>query len=198
MSAAVHLQRWLRGTPDNTSSLCWPQPLQVALLQTRQVVRVHICDPPDRVPTGVEPWNQYTLGGMHTSISPRRIHMVVAAALAALTLAACGGGTAVTTVDAATFAKQVQAPGVTVIDVRTPAEFASGHIAGAVNIDEEGDFAAGIAHLDKSKTYAVYCHSGRRSGLATTAMADAGFTSIYNLDGGLMAWQQAGGPLTTS
>lgn len=140
----------------------------------------------------------YTLGGMHITTFIRRGSAVAVAAVAALVLAACGGGSAVNTVDAGSFAKEIQKSGVTLIDVRTPAEFAAGHIAGAVNIDQEGDFTSGIAKLDKTRTYAVYCHSGRRSGLATSAMADAGFTSIYNLDGGLMAWEQAGGPLTTN
>ncbi len=128
----------------------------------------------------------------------RRISIAAASLVAAVTLAACGSGAAVTTVDAPTFAKEIQTTGVTLVDVRTPAEFAAGHIAGAININLEGDFSAGIAKLDKSKTYAVYCHSGSRSGVATQDMADAGFTSIYNLDGGIIAWQQAGGPLTTA
>ncbi len=128
----------------------------------------------------------------------RRIAIAAAAVVAAVTLAACGGGSAVQTVDPATFATQVQTPGVTVVDVRTPAEYASGHIQGAININWEGDFTSGIAKLDKTKTYAVYCHSGNRSGQATQAMADAGFTHIYNLDGGVINWTTAGYSLVTN
>lgn len=99
----------------------------------------------------------------------------------------------ISTVDASSFATQTRTAGVTVIDVRSPEEFAAGHIAGAINIDVEGDaFDEGIAALDQSKTYAVYCHSGRRSLIAANTMADAGFTSIYNLDGGIIAWDAAG------
>ncbi len=69
-----------------------------------------------------------------------------------------------------------------VIDVRTPAEYAQGHVAGAINIDVEGSaFASGIAALDKSGVYLVYCHSGRRSAIAAGIMSDSGFTV---LDGG--------------
>lgn len=69
-----------------------------------------------------------------------------------------------------------------VVDVRTPAEFAAGHIAGAINIDvESGDFSNAIVSLDKSATYIVYCHSGRRSAIAADQMKAAGFTV---LDGG--------------
>jgi rhodanese-related sulfurtransferase len=52
--------------------------------------------------------------------------------------------------------------------------------------------------LDKSKTYAVYCRSGNRSGQATALMAKDGFTSIFNLEGGLINWQGAGMPLVTN
>ena len=128
----------------------------------------------------------------------RRIAIAAAAAIAAVTLAACGGGNAVQTVDPGTFASKVQTTGITVVDVRTPAEYASGHIQGAENINWEGDFQSGISHLDKTKTYAVYCHSGNRSAQATQAMADAGFTHIYNLDGGILNWIAAGYPLVTN
>ena len=82
-----------------------------------------------------------------------------------------------------------------VIDVRTPEEFAAGHIAGAQNIDvEAADFGSKIASLDKGAAYLVYCHSGRRSGLAATQMASAGFTDI--VDGGAMADLIAAGAAT--
>lgn len=141
---------------------------------------------------------EYTLGGMQNPTLVRRISLAVVSLAAAALLAACGGGTTIQSVDASAFSAQAQAPDVTVIDVRTPDEFAAGHIANAVNLDVEGgNFDAGIANLDKSKTYAVYCHSGRRSMIAANTMADAGFTAIYNLDGGVIAWQSAGLPLVT-
>ena len=75
----------------------------------------------------------------------------------------------------------------------------TGHIAGAINIDVEATtFDNVIAKLDKTKTYAVYCHSGRRSGIATTAMAKAGFTSIFNLSNGVTDWIAQGLPLVTT
>ncbi len=81
------------------------------------------------------------------------------------------------------------------IDVRTPVEFAEGHIEGAVNSDIEGGaFSAFIADLDKEGTYVVYCRSGRRSALAAQAMVSAGFTHVYDL-GGIVDWQAAGYPV---
>ena len=118
-------------------------------------------------------------------------------AISALALSACGGSN-FTTQSAADFATTISNSSVVVIDVRTPGEFASGHIANAMNLDVEGGmFEQQIASLDKAKTYAVYCHSGRRSANAAKIMAKAGFTSIFNLDGGVTAWANAGGQLVT-
>lgn len=126
----------------------------------------------------------------------RRFTGFAVAAVAAFTLAACGGAAAITSVDAAAFADQVQTQGVVTLDVRTAEEYAAGHIPGAINIDVEGgDFDAGIAELDPTLTYAVYCRSGRRSLDAANRMSEAGFTKIYNLDGGIIEWSAAGGQL---
>lgn len=117
------------------------------------------------------------------------------AALVALTLSACGGGGGFQTIDASTFAQEIAKPGVTIVDVRTPDEFAAGHIEGAVNIDVQNGFQDAIAKLDKASTYAVYCHSGNRSALASQEMVDAGFQKVLNLDGGIVLWQSNGFPL---
>lgn len=86
--------------------------------------------------------------------------------------------------------------GAEIIDVRTPAEFAEGHIEGAVNIDLNGpDFMGQVDSLDPAKTYAVYCRSGNRSAAATRYMQDRGFGSVYELGGGILSWQSAGLPL---
>jgi rhodanese-related sulfurtransferase len=98
-------------------------------------------------------------------------------------------------VDAARFAEVVASPGVTTIDVRTPEEFAAGHIEGAVNYNVEGpDFGAQIAALDPAGTYAVYCRSGNRSQVAVAAMAQAGIPGIYELESGIVGWDEAGLP----
>ena len=101
--------------------------------------------------------------------------------------------------DAPTFLTTAAQPGVVVVDVRTPAEFAAGHIDGAVNLDVESpSFDAEMAKLDKTTTYAVYCHSGRRSGIATGKMGEAGFTKVYNLKGGISDLASAGGQVVAS
>ena len=124
------------------------------------------------------------------------------ALVSVLFVAGCSSGGAagsIETVDPQGFVTAVGQPGVTVIDVRTPAEYAAGHIDGAVNIDvESADFDAQVAKLDKGATYAVYCHSGRRSGIATGKMGDAGFTKVYNLQGGISDLASAGGQVVAS
>jgi phage shock protein E len=101
--------------------------------------------------------------------------------------------------DPQSFATRISQAGVVLLDVRTPSEYAEGHIAHARNIDVQGaDFTTKIAALDKSASYAIYCHSGKRSSLAAAEMADAGFTSVVDLSGGITAWTQAGKQVTTS
>jgi rhodanese-related sulfurtransferase len=71
-----------------------------------------------------------------------------------------------------------------VIDVRTPEEFAAGHLTGALNIDIEGaDFSGAVSSLDKTDTYVLYCRSGRRAGIALETMKSLGFTNLENAGG---------------
>ena len=80
------------------------------------------------------------------------------------------------------------------LDVRTPEEFAAGKIEGATNIDfRADDFATKLGKLDKTKTYLVHCRSGGRSTESLKAFKELGFTSVIHLDGGMIAWEKAGG-----
>jgi phage shock protein E len=68
-----------------------------------------------------------------------------------------------------------------IIDVRTPTEFAAGHLEGATNIDVQApDFATRIGQLSPDGTYIVYCKSGNRAGQAITQMTALGFTDMVN------------------
>ncbi len=85
---------------------------------------------------------------------------------------------------------------VVVLDIRTPDEFASGHIAGARNVDYlASDFGKKVAELDKSKTYLVHCAAGSRSTKSLSTFKKLSFPSIYHLDGGFNAWEKAGNPV---
>ena len=113
------------------------------------------------------------------------------AATAAFGLGACGGtgssepgsasgsATAGATEDSASAATQ------TIIDVRTPQEFAAGHLDGAINIDiYNANFADEIGKLGKAGSYVLYCRSGSRAGQAQSFMQEQGFADVTN--GGAM------------
>ncbi len=100
----------------------------------------------------------------------------------------------VKTVSVDDFAEIMTRNDVLLIDVRTSDEYAEGHLAGAENIDvKAADFAECIK--DIQGTVAVYCRGGRRSLKAAEQLAKQGCT-VYNLDGGIQAWQKAGKPTT--
>ena len=87
-------------------------------------------------------------------------------------------------------------PELVILDVRTPEEFAEGHIDGATMLDfYEPEFADAIAELDRDQPYVLYCRSGNRSGQTAALMTQLGFTDVAEIDGGILAWQAEGLPL---
>jgi len=77
------------------------------------------------------------------------------------------------------------------IDIRTPQEFAEGHIENAKNINYyDVDFFKEMNKLDKSKPIYIYCRSGGRSGKAASRMRTQGFKKIYDLQGGIINWNK--------
>lgn len=85
---------------------------------------------------------------------------------------------------------------VAILDVRTPAEFSRGHIAGATNIDFHAtDFEKQLAALDKSKSYLVHCASGVRSAKTLDKMKTLDFKSVYHMNDGMKGWEKAGKPV---
>lgn len=129
----------------------------------------------------------------------RRSALGLLLAASTATFAACAApaaGGPSETLDAAGFAALVAKPGTVVVDVRTPAEFADGHLENALNLDVQGtDFGRQISALDKAATYAVYCRSGNRSATALKLMKQVGIANAYHLGGGIGAWQEAGYPV---
>jgi rhodanese-related sulfurtransferase len=119
--------------------------------------------------------------------------------LGAVLLTGCTSGSeSAMNLDSVAFEAKTQEAGVVILDVRTKAEFDEGHIANAININVESDtFLDEIAKLDKSKTYAVYCRSGRRSADAVAKMSNEQFISLAHLNGGVIDWANAGLPLVT-
>jgi rhodanese-related sulfurtransferase len=116
-----------------------------------------------------------------------------------LLLAGCSSSSSAINLSVTDFSSKVAEAGVITLDVRTPGEFAEGHIEGAQLIDfQSGNFENEISSLDKNATYAVYCRSGNRSGQAVKVMHDAGFHNVYNLNGGVIDWANAGLPLVNN
>jgi rhodanese-related sulfurtransferase len=95
------------------------------------------------------------------------------------------------------FEKRMHKRKVTVLDVRTPEEFAEGHLHNAVHINvlDSVAFMSRVQNLKKGRTYLLYCKSGRRSGKALVMMQEQGFKKLYHLDGGITAWK---GPVEKS
>jgi phage shock protein E len=74
--------------------------------------------------------------------------------------------------------------GTVVVDVRTPGEYAQGHLTGAVNVDVESPtFDSQVKRLPTDGTYLVYCHSGTRAAAAVSRMAAMGFSHLTNVGG---------------
>lgn len=144
-------------------------------------------------------------------------HITTLAVIAALgVLAACGSDTAAVDnpTDATSAAQSSPAgfatitPGdaasvladapddLVILDVRTPQEFAEGHLDGAVLVDfYDADFADQLAELDPDVPYVVYCRSGNRSGQTLPLMQQLGFGSALDIGGGILAWADAGLPI---
>ena len=102
-------------------------------------------------------------------------------------------GAQVATLDVAELRALLDANDVMLIDVRTPEEFAEGHIAGAINIPLDRFDPLHLPGSGERETI-LYCRSDRRSGIAASQYVEAMGNSIRHLDGGILAWQEAGEP----
>jgi rhodanese-related sulfurtransferase len=87
-------------------------------------------------------------------------------------------------------------PDFIIIDVRTSAEYDSGHIENAVLVDyNSANFREEISKYDRDKKYLIYCRTGRRSAGARDIMEELGFSYIYHMDGGITEWVAEGFPV---
>lgn len=88
------------------------------------------------------------------------------------------------------FKEIIAQPDVVILDVRTPAEYEKGHIQGAIliNVMSSNFREEALKRLDKRKTIAVYCRSGRRSRKAADILTKEGYKNVFNLEGGYTGW----------
>lgn len=94
------------------------------------------------------------------------------------------------------FERLSKEPDTVILDVRSPKEYAAGHIKNSVLLDfNSKDFDEKLKQLDKSKTYLVHCAVGGRSAKACTKLDGYDFPKVVNLEGGIKAWEKAGKPV---
>lgn len=99
--------------------------------------------------------------------------------------------------DATAFAEIITKPDVILLDVRTSAEYLESHIPGSLNIDFYSEyFLPDLSALDRSKSYAIYCRSGKRSNDSCQIMTELGFDDLYNLRGGIVEWVESNQQVT--
>ncbi len=79
-----------------------------------------------------------------------------------------------------------------IVDVRTPKEYAAGHVPGAINVPHN-DIDSHMSQLEsyKNKDVVIYCRSGKRAGMAEATLAQKGFTQVYHLKGDMNGWKAA-------
>lgn len=100
--------------------------------------------------------------------------------------------TVVQVVNIQKFKEVLSRPDAQLIDVRTDAEVAEGMISGALQMDvaDWNEFVTATESLDPNKPVLVYCKSGGRSNSAATFLVENGFTEVYDLKGGITAWDR--------
>jgi rhodanese-related sulfurtransferase len=109
-----------------------------------------------------------------------------------------GAGTAaITHLGPEAFMERMQGdPGAVVVDVRTPAEFQSGHLPGAINVElDRLEGLASTALPDRNARLLVYCRSGNRSSFAVNILEKQGYTRLVNMTGGIAQWSAQGYPV---
>lgn len=117
--------------------------------------------------------------------------------MSVIQVSGCNGNDNITSVPATEFENIIKGDSVQLLDVRTPLEYAEGHIAGALNINVQSDDFQQVAEkeLSKDSTILVYCRSGRRSMNAAEILTKLGY-KVINLKGGIIEWREDGLPVT--
>lgn len=117
--------------------------------------------------------------------------------MSATQISGCNSNDNIISVSASEFDKEIKADSAQLLDVRTPQEYAEGHIDGAMNINVQSDDFQRIAEkkLSKDSTILVYCRSGRRSMNAAEILTGLGY-KVINLKGGIIEWKEERLPVT--
>ena len=124
--------------------------------------------------------------------------LLSALALALLLPAAVTASVSIALISPVDLLMKLGQSGFVLLDVRTPEEYAAGHLAGAINIPHD-QLANRASELPQGRNteIAVYCRSGRRSALALAWLSTQGYQRLLHVDGDFLGWQAAGRPVTT-
>lgn len=119
--------------------------------------------------------------------------------MCAVQASGCSHNDSIVSVSVPVFEKEMKSDSVQLLDVRTPEEYAEGHINGAININVQSDKFREMAvkKLSKDSTVLVYCRSGKRSLTAAEILTKLGY-KVVNLKGGIIDWKENGRPLVDS
>lgn len=130
---------------------------------------------------------------MKNSFTHRILRLAVCGSLALLLSCSPSNGQSATDLAPKAFSEKMkQTPNALILDVRTPEEYAGGHIKGAQNVDwNAGNFEASVAGDDKARPVMVYCLAGGRSSEAAQALRKMGFQNVYEMHSGMMGWRKA-------
>ncbi len=127
----------------------------------------------------------------------KQLHNLIFSAVFLLSFLSCAAQTE-TALSADVFEKQaLGVDSIQLLDVRTPAEYNSGHLKNALQADwtDKNEFNRRIAFIDKNKPVYVYCLAGGRSSAAAKQLRADGYEKVYELNGGINAWKAASKPL---
>lgn len=135
-----------------------------------------------------------------TNLSIMRIKVIslIIMAICAVSAFGCNRSDSIVSVSVREFENELKSDSVQLLDVRTPDEYAEGHINGAINIDVRADGFEDRAarELSKDLIVLVYCRSGRRSLTAAEILTKLGY-KVVNLKGGIIDWKENGLPLVS-
>ena len=129
----------------------------------------------------------------------KRFLQLILMVMCAMQVSGCSSNDSIVSVSAPSFEQEIRSDSVQLLDVRTPVEFADGHIPGAININVQSDDFCELAvnELSKDSTVLVYCRSGRRPLTAAAVLTELGY-KVVNLKGGIIEWEEDGLPVTKS
>ncbi len=127
---------------------------------------------------------------------PAALKSTMLCTLALMLFSACANNGNIRDISAKALIEQLKDSEMLILDVRTPREYAAGHVPGAINMPHTS-ITSQLEKLQehKNKAIVIYCKSGRRAGMAEQILSDAGFKQLLHLDGDMDGWLEGNYPV---